>query len=366
MLRAIRIQAASLAAVAVFAIAPEGAASARAVELLDAADTWAAPVGAVAAQDGALALRGEPRVEQAVVVWPGLSLDAAAFAYATVTHDGLAPRHALSLYFRNADGEHVVELPRTQGRATITLDAAAGWQGKVTEVGLVYGPDGNVPTLLSDNTLRVRSLELEPATSAARVRAAATRWSRIEPRRGSDNNLLLGGGLVAACGALLALALVLAAVLRGRGRRVMLGVAVLAFVLAELLLWRQWLVLHGDTAAIAQARRAADAPLELDWELVQLAERIRTGLGADAQRAEFQLAFEDPYVSDRLRFHLLPLRAWRDAAVVPREGICVFDLTDREIPTPLLREETSFGPVVLARPGNATTECQWNSLRSSR
>ena len=366
MLRAIRMQAAALVTLTVLAIAPDGAASARAVEVLDARDTWAAPVGAVAAQGAALALRGEPGVEQAVVVWPGLSLDAAAFAYATVTHDGLAPRHELSLYFRNADGEHVIELPRTQGRATIAIDAASGWQGTVTEVGLVYGPDGNVPTLLADNTVRIRSLALEPATPAARARAVATRWSRIEPRRGSDNNLLLGGGPVAVCGALLAIALVLAAVLRGRVRRVALGLAALAFVLAELLLWRQWLVLHGDTAAIAQARRAADLPLELDWELVQLAERIRTGLGADAQRAEFQLAFEDPYVSDRLRFHLLPLRAWRDAAVVPRAGICAFDLTDREIPAPLLREETSFGPVVLARPGNATAECQWNSSPSLR
>lgn len=365
MLRAVRMVAAARLAVAIFASSAGSAAAAGATDVLDANDAWIAPVGRVVAAKDSLALRGEPGVEQAVVVWPGLALDAGTIAYATIEHGGLAPRHELSLYFRNSRGEHVIEVPRTQRRATIALDARSGWQGTVTEVGLVYGPDGNVPTLVADNTLHVHALALEPASTAARARAAATRLARIEPRRGPDNNLLQGGGLVAVCGASLALALVLAAVARGGARRVSLGLAAAAFVLAEVALWRQWLVQHADTVEIAAARRAAGAPLELDWELVAIAQRIRDGLAGDAPRAEFQLAFEDPYVADRLRFHLLPMRAWRDASVIARERTCVLQLTDREIPGAYLHEQTAFGPVVLAA-SNATPECRWNSSPSPR
>ncbi|HVF34751.1 MAG TPA: hypothetical protein VND91_05455 [Candidatus Saccharimonadia bacterium] len=365
MLRAVRMQVTARLVGALFACAAGRVVAAGATDVLDANDAWIGPVGRVVAAEGSLTLRGEPGVEQAVVVWPGLELDAGTIAYATIEHGGLAPRHELSLYFRNADGEHVVEVPRTQRRATLALAAQSGWRGTVTEVGLVYGPDGNVPTLLADNPLPVPELALAPAPAAARARATATGLARIEPRRGPDNNLLLGGGLVAACGAALALALVFAALARGRGRRASLALAAVAFVASEVVLWRQWLVQHADTVEVAAARREAGVPEELDWELVAIAERIRAGLAGDAPRAEFQLAFEDPYVADRLRFHLLPMRAWRDASVIAREGTCVLVLTDREIPGAWLEEQTAFGQVVLAA-SNATPECRWNSSPSPR
>ena len=114
------------------------------------------------------------------------------------------------------------------------------------------------------------------------------------------------------------------------------------------------------------SRRAANRSIELDWELVGIAARIREAFDGDAARVAFLLAFEDPYVADRLKFHLLPLRAWRGVGIAPSAGLCLLVLTDREMPAPLLREDTAFGPVALASPADAPPECRWNTLPSSR
>ncbi|HET9484318.1 MAG TPA: hypothetical protein VFO79_10210, partial [Xanthomonadales bacterium] len=293
------------------------------------------------------------------------SLDAAAIGHATVAHDGFAPNHQLSFFFRGSDGERVVDFPRTSRRATIALTSADGWHGTIFEVGLVYGPAGNVPTLLEDNTLRVHALELEAPSAGTRARAALTRLAQIAPRVGSDINVL-PGALVAIAGAALLLGLVGAAATRARTRHAMLALALFAFALAELAIWRQWLVSHQDASAIAAARRASNRPIEFDWELVGIASRIREALGPESSRVAFLLAFEDPYVADRLKFHLLPLRAWRGQGIAPDPDRCLFVLTDRDTPAPLLREDTAFGPVALATLADAPPECRWNTLPSSR
>lgn len=337
----------------------------RATELT-AARAHVAPVGTVEVRDDALALRGEPGVEQAVVVWPGLALDAASITHATVVHEGLAPGHQLSLYFRNADGEHFVDLPRTLGSATVALDAQQGWTGTIAEVGLVYGPAGNVPTLLPDDTLVVRAVVLEAAGTLGAARAALTRLATIEPRIGSSINMLPRGGAFVVAGAVLAAALLVASLLRGRARRLALVAGAVAFVAAEAVMWRQWLVLHDDAARIAAARRAASLPLDLDVELVRIAERVRASLAAAPQPVALRLAFEDPYVANRMRWHLLPLRAAvHPLAAAPARG-CLLDLGDRPAGSPLLSEETAFGAVVLSVPADAPPECRWNSLPSPR
>ena len=347
------------------AFAQPAVAPSAAPDRLTSARSWLAPVGEVVAEGETLALRGAPGVEQAVVVWPGLGLDAATVGHATIRHRGFAPQHELSLYFRNAEGEHVVEVPRTQRRATIALGPAQGWRGTIVELGLVYGPAGNIPTLVGDNTLRVEAVELRPASASGRVAAAISQLAAIAPRIGSNINILRGR-LAMLPGAVLLLALVAAAMLGGRARRAALAVALFAFVLAELALWRQWLVLHGDTGRIADARRAAGRPLDLDWQLVELAARVRAAIPGDAQRVGFLLSFDDPYVADRLKYHLLPLRAWRGVPAPTAPGLCLLELGDREVAAPLLREETAFGLVVLATPADARPECRWNSLPSPR
>ena len=333
---------------------------------LTVAQAHVVPVGAAEARDGALALRGEPGVEQAVVVWPGLSLDAASITHATVVHDGLAPNHQLSLYFRNGDGEHFLELPRTLGTATVALDGARGWRGTIGEVGLVYGPAGNVPTLLPDDTLVVRSIALEGPADGGATRAALTRIATIEPRIGSSINMLPRGGPFVYAGAAVALALVLAVFLRGRARVVVLAAGTLAFLAAEALQWRQWLVVHDDAARIAQARRAASLPLDLDVELVRIADRLRASLASAPAPVVLRLAFEDPYVANRMRFHLMPLRAAAQPLAAAARRDCVLDLGDRAAGTPLLAEETAFGAVVLSVPADAAPECRWNTLPSPR
>jgi hypothetical protein len=329
---------------------------------LTAAQAHVAPVGRVEARDGALALRGEPGVEQAVVIWPGLALDATQVTHATIEHEGLAPSHQLSLFFRNDDGEHFVELPRTLGSATVALDATQGWTGTVVEVGLVYGPAGNVPTLLPDDTLVVRSIAFEGPGGGVRTRAALTRFAAIEPRIGSNINVLPRGGAFVAGGAVLALSLLVASLVRGRARRLALATGVLAFLVAEAAMWRQWLVLHDDASRIAQARRAASLPLDLDVELVQIGERLRTALAAAPQPVAVRLSFEDPFVAQRLRFHLLPLRAATLPLAAAERRACLLDLGDRATGTPLLSEETAFGALVLSVPADAPKECRWNSL----
>lgn len=342
-----------------------GAGGVRAIELTGLRQ-HVVPVGTAEVRDGALALRGEPGVEQAVVVWPGLALEAASIAHATVVHEGLAPNHQLSLYFRNAAGEHFVDVPRTLGPATVALDARQGWTGTIAELGLVYGPAGNVPTLLPDDTLVVRSVALEAAGAVGATRAALTQLAAIEPRIGSSINMLPRGGAFVAAGAVLAVALLLASLLRGHARRVVLVAGALAFVAAEAVMWRQWLVLHDDAARIAAARRAAALPLDLDVELVRIADRLRALLAAAPQPVALRLAFEDPYVANRMRWHLLPLRAAaQPLAAAARRG-CVLDLGDRPAGTPLLAEETAFGAVVLSVPADASPECRWNSLPSPR
>ena len=332
----------------------------------DASTRWVAPVGRVESEAEVLLLRGEPAIEQSVVVWPGLALEASTLAYARVEHDGLAPGHQLSLYFRNAAGEHVVDFPRTKRRATIALEEAAGWSGVVSDLGLVYGPVGNVPTLIADDTLRVRALALEPPSAWQRMRAFATRAFRIEPRIGSQINLLPDRAPVWIGGGVLIAALAVAAFGGPRRRRVAFVVAALAFVALEAVLWRQWLALRTADDAIADARRATGAPLEVDWPIVNAAAAIRARYAAHGDRVAFTLAFDDPYVADRLKWHLLPLRAWRDAEAAVLGAPCVVALGDRPSTRPDWQAETAFGPIALSIPADAPEECAWTSSPSSR
>ena len=341
-------------------------ASAAEGSTLDAATRWVAPVGRVESEANVLLMRGEPSIEQSVVVWPELAIDASGISYARVEHEGLAPGHQLSLYFRNGAGEHVVDFPRTPGRATIALDAGNGWSGTVTEVGLVYGPIGNIPTLVPDDTLRVRGVALEPDSAWQRLRAAATRTWRIEPRIGLHINLLPERTFVAIAGAIVFAALVVAALGGPRRRRAALVVAALAFVSVEALLWRQWLALRIDDEAIADARRASNAPLDVDWPLAQAAAAIRARYDRQRDRVAFRLAFEDPYVADRLKWHLLPLRAWRDADPAIAGSPCIVEIGDRPAAPPDWRSETAFGPVAVRVLPEAPPECAWTSSPSSR
>ncbi len=331
---------------------------------LTSADEHIAPVGTVAIEGDALVLRGEPGVEQAVVLWPGLELEAEGLAYAHVDHDGLAPSHALSLYFRASDGTHIVDVPQTSGGATVALAAAQGWRGRITEIGLVYGPQGNIPTLV-ESSIRVHGVTLAPPSFGARFAAAWSSLWRIAPWLGSRNHVLARNTLVASAGVIVALALLAAAIAPRRGRRFAFTVALAAFVLVEFAVWRQWLVLRDETSAIASARAAAGVPPELDWQLVRFAEGVRRHYEGREHELAFALGFDDSYVSDRLRFHLLPLRARRDIAYVPPAGVCLLKLGDEEVETPLLRRETAFGAVVLSLPADAGPECGWISSRSS-
>jgi hypothetical protein len=332
----------------------------------DASTRWVAPVGRVESEAEVLLLRGEPSIEQSVVVWPGLAIDASTVGYARVEHEGLAPGHQLSLYFRNAAGEHVVDFPRTKRRATIALTEAGGWSGTVTDLGLVYGPVGNVPTLIADDTLRVQALAFEPASAWQRVRAFATRAFRIEPRIGSQINVLPDRAPVWIGGGVLLAALAVAAFGGSRRRRLAVVVAALAFVSVEAVLWRQWLTLRDADDAIADARRAAGAPIEIDWPIVQAAAAISARYAAHGDRVAFHLAFEDPYVADRLKWHLLPLRAWRDADPASLGAPCVVALGDRPSTRPDWQAETAFGPIALSIPAEAPEECAWTSSPSSR
>ena len=332
----------------------------------DASTQWVAPVGRVESEAEVLLLRGEPSIEQSVVVWPGLALDATTVRYARVEHEGLAPGHQLSLYFRNATGEHVVDFPRTKRRATIALSEAEGWSGTVTDLGLVYGPVGNVPTLIPDDTLRVRALALEPASAWQRVRAFATRAFRIEPRIGSQINLLPDRAPVWIGGGVLLAALAVAAFGGAPRRRLAFVVAALAFMAVEAVLWRQWLTLRAADDTIADARRAANAPLDVDWPIVQAAAAIRARYARHGDRVAFTLAFEDPYVADRLKWHLLPLRAWRDADPAALGAPCTVALGDRPKTRPDWQAETAFGPIALSTPADAPPECAWTSSPSSR
>lgn len=330
--------------------------------VLTAGDAHEVPVGSAATDGDTLVLRGDAGVEQAVVIWP-VSVDADELAYARVAHEGLAPSHELSFYFRAADGDHFVPVPATTGPATIELHADHGWRGRISAVGLVYGPAGNIPTLVPDNAIRIGTLALQPPSTGARLAAQWTQLWRIAPWVGSRNHVLARSALVAASGAAFALALLLAVRARPRARRAALASALAAFALVEFAIVRQWLVLRGETAAIAQARAEASAPPGLDWQLVHIAERLRAAAAGRERDVAFALSFEDAYVSDRLRFHMLPLRARRDVAYDAPDGVCLLSLGDRAAGEVLWESGTAFGPVVLSLPPDAGSQCRWISSR---
>lgn len=329
---------------------------------------YLAAVGAVTADGDALQLRGAPKVEQAVAVFAPVSIDADAARYLRIRHDGLAPQHELSLFFRAADGEHTVDLPVTTGDATVSLDAVEGWRGTIVELALVYGPAGNIPSLVADDTLTVHRLAFEPESSAARARAAWTEAARIRDWRGTSNHVLPYNAAVLAGGALAALALAAAVLLRGRARR---GAAVgfaLAFVLVQAVVWRQWLVLRDGAERVSNDRRAAGEPLELDWQLVAVADALKAALADARDRVGFVLRFEDPYTTERLRWHLVPFHARRgDDATLLASDRCALVLSDRvDAADAVWSVETAFSPVVLTLADGMKPACRSLSLPRSR
>ena len=310
---------------------------------------WNAALGKIERAGEGLLIEGDPENGQAVVLWQGLGIDASRYRYVTVEHGGLAPRQALSLYVRTADGEHAIDIPETARSATVALTEAAGWRGTVSEVGLVLGPQGNIPTLGEPPRFELRRLRMEPAGAGAAWRERATRALRITGWTGLSINVLPGGMLTAAGGAMVFVAVLLAALSRGRRKRVALALLVGGLLVVELATGRQLVEQRRETAQVVAARDAQQRPRDLDWELVEFAARLRPVASALGPQTRFEIVSGDPFVAARLRYHLLPWRV-TPAATAPGPDLpgCAIRIGDQQAPVQaraLALAQTSFGPL---------------------
>lgn len=324
---------------------------------------WVAPVGSAKLEDGAIALRGEPGVEQAVLLFAPVDIDADAAPYVTIEHDGLAPLHQLSLYFRAADGEHTIDLPSTRGAVTARLSAENGWRGRITELALVYGPAGNVPTGLADDTLRIRGIEFAPDSPGASLAAFRSREFQTFDFRGRSNNVQPATALSVWFGMAAAIALAIAVFGGARGRKLGRIAFATVFALWLAVAFRQWFVLRESSEAVSDARRASNRALELDADLADVAKRVKSALAGREDEVSFVITHADEYVAERMRFHLLPFRArYRQPEAWLVGEHCVFAVDgDPESPSPH-RADTPFGPVVFNVASRNPDACRSYSL----
>ena len=295
---------------------------------LNGSDLVPMPGAAVSRDRGTMIIHGWTG-GQAVVHRP-VHLDAADYAYATISLEGLAPAQQARLAWKaQEDGVTTpvtARLPWT-GRGEVTIALPAAWRGSISEIGLLVAGEPGMP-------LRVRHLTLHETSISTWLRTRRDDWLHFSPWHLVDINFLRAHGfgtaprLVPAVLAVCALFAVLA-LAAGRGprrRRAPLALA-LVFAAGWLLLdaaWQRKLLLQlGVTRDTFGGVPAAERPgRDIDAHLFALAQRLAPQLPPDPSRRVFLLYAAKGHQYDRLKlqYHLLPRNVFNFGSSLPEPG----------------------------------------------
>jgi len=295
---------------------------------LDGSDLVPIPGAAVTRQEESMIVHSWTG-GQAVVHRP-VHLDAADYAYATISLEGLAPTQQARLAWKAREGEVTTpvtaRLPWT-GRGEITIALPAAWRGSISEIGLLVAGDPG-------SALQANSLTLHEPSITNWLRARRDDWLHFGPWQLVDINFLRAHGLgtaprlvpavLAACALIAVLALV-----AGRGHRRRRAPLALALALAAgwLLLdadWQRKLLLQlGVTRDTFGGVATADrSERDIDAHLFALAQQLAPHLPADPSRRVFLLHAAKGHQYDRLKlqYHLLPRNVFNFGSSLPAPG----------------------------------------------